>query len=596
MTQIEEIKSRLDIVEVVKDYIPLKQAGGNWRANCPFHQEKSPSFMVSKDKQIWHCFGCNDGGDVITFVQKYESLDFIGALRLLADKAGIVLEQSAAVGPSTEEKNDLWNINKAARDFWHRRLLAQTPEAEKTRDYLTKRGVLPETIQQWGLGLSGSGWDELHTFLAAQGFKDDLLVRSGLVSRKEDRYFDRFRERLMFPICDVQSKVVGFTARTLAKIVFGVDEFGGKYINSPQTPIYNKSLLLYGFDFAKLDIKKKDYVIVVEGNMDVIMSHQMGIKNVVAVSGTALTGEQLRLIKRFTNNIILAFDSDAAGSQALYKSGVMSANDFDMNVKALVLAGAKDPADIILQNPDEWKENIKKSVPIIDFYFDEILKRVDLNRADHKKIAIKKLLEIMSPIKNAVERHHYLHRLSERLDISVQLLDEQLKKVASASPDRLESQSSAPQATVDPGNRLARGFLAIIAAWPEGLSEAINKVEPEVLPEIWQDLYKQLIIYYTKNQSTDFQAFTTSLNEAQSRLWSEVVHIAGDQYSDLSAKDLNLELQNVVPRLKVRWLKEKMRLLSQAIEAAEATGDKVQLDKLTLEFTQVSSHLASYLL
>lgn len=596
MTQIEEIKSRLDIVEVVKDYIPLKQAGTNWRANCPFHQEKSPSFMVSKDKQIWHCFGCNDGGDVITFVQKYEGLDFIGALRLLADKAGVVLENVSTTGPSTEEKNDLWQVNQEAAGFWQQHLQTETPESTKTKDYLTKRGIKPETIQQWGLGLSGSGWDELYKYLKGKGFNDDLLVRSGLVSHKDARYFDRFRERLMFPIADIQGKIAGFTARTLAKIVFGVDEFGGKYINSPQTPIYNKSFLLYGLDQAKQDIKKKDYVIVVEGNMDVIMSHQMGIKNVVAVSGTALTGEQLRLIKRFTNNIILAFDSDAAGSQALYKSGVVSANDFDMNVKALVLAGAKDPADIILQNPDDWKENIKKSVPIVDFYFEEILRRVDLSRADHKKIAIKKLLEIMAPIKNAVERDHYLRQLATRLDISAQVLADQLIKVQQAAPAPTPTPVSSAAKAQDPGDRLAQGFLAVVAAWPEGLSGAIDKVEPEVLPEPWQDLYKRLIIYYTKNQSTDFQSFIAGLDEIQSRLWSQVVHIAGDQYADLTAKDLEQELQSLIPRLKVRWLKDKMRLVSQAIEAAEATGDRQELDRLTLEFTQISSHLASYLL
>jgi DNA primase len=498
--------------------------------------------------------------------------------------------------PSTEEKNDLWQVNQEAAGFWQQHLQTETPESTKTKDYLTKRGIKPETIQQWGLGLSGSGWDELYKYLKGKGFNDDLLVRSGLVSHKDARYFDRFRERLMFPIADIQGKIAGFTARTLAKIVFGVDEFGGKYINSPQTPIYNKSFLLYGLDQAKQDIKKKDYVIVVEGNMDVIMSHQMGIKNVVAVSGTALTGEQLRLIKRFTNNIILAFDSDAAGSQALYKSGVVSANDFDMNVKALVLAGAKDPADIILQNPDDWKENIKKSVPIVDFYFEEILRRVDLSRADHKKIAIKKLLEIMAPIKNAVERDHYLRQLATRLDISAQVLADQLIKVQQAAPAPTPTPVSSAAKAQDPGDRLAQGFLAVVAAWPEGLSGAIDKVEPEVLPEPWQDLYKRLIIYYTKNQSTDFQSFIAGLDEIQSRLWSQVVHIAGDQYADLTAKDLEQELQSLIPRLKVRWLKDKMRLVSQAIEAAEATGDRQELDRLTLEFTQISSHLASYLL
>ena len=595
MTDAEQIKSRLDIIDIVKEYVPLKQMGSNWRANCPFHQEKSPSFMVSKEKQIWHCFGCNQGGDVISFVQQYEGLEFPEALRLLADRAGVVLQTTGQqTGPSSGEKSLLWQLNEIACQQWQKNLWSDNVAAKKTLDYLRNRGLQDITIKQWGLGLSLEAWDDLSVTLRSAGHKDQDLVHSGLVQQKDGRIFDRFRSRLMFPIRDVQGKISGFTARTLAGIAFDQEDFGGKYINSPQTAVYNKSSILYGLDLAKTAVKQLDYIIVVEGNMDVIMSHQAGIKNVVAVSGTALTGDQLRLIKRFTPNIVLAFDADAAGSQALYKSGVVSASDFEMNVKAAMIIGGKDPADIVQHDPEDWKQLLRQSIPIVDFYYQEILKRVDLSRADHKKLAVEKMLSILAALKSNVEQDHYIKKLSDDLGISENILWEDLlsleKKVATTTPHEPEVQA------VTHDDVLAETLLAIIAARPLSLGTVIDRIEPEVLNDIWQPLYKKIIIYYTKNQSGDLQGLTATLEPSESPTWSRIVYRAEASYTDWSDKALEAELENIIKRLKVRHLKDRMRALSDSITRAERTGDKPEVERLTIEFNDLNQKLSGQLI
>ncbi len=595
MTDAEQIKSRLDIIDVVKEYVPLKQMGSNWRANCPFHQEKSPSFMVSKEKQIWHCFGCNQGGDVISFVQQYEGLEFPEALRLLADRAGVVLQTTGQqTGPSSGEKSLLWQLNDIACQQWQKNLWSDSVAAHRTLDYLHNRGLQDSTIKQWGLGLSLDAWDDLSVTLRSSGHRDQDLIQSGLVQQKDGRIFDRFRSRLMFPIRDVQGKIAGFTARTLAGIAFDQEDFGGKYINSPQTAVYNKSSILYGLDLAKSAVKQLDYIIVVEGNMDVIMSHQAGIKNVVAVSGTALTGDQLRLIKRFTQNIILAFDADAAGSQALYKSGVISASDFEMNVKAVMIIGGKDPADIVQHDPEDWRQLLRQSIPIVDFYYQEILKRVDLSRADHKKLAVQKMLSILAALKSNVEQDHYVKKLSADLGISETILWEDLhsleKKSASTTPNE-------PEVTVvTHDDVLAETLLAIIAARPLSLGTVIDRIEPEVLSDVWQPLYKKIIIYYTKNQSGDLQGLTATLEPSESPTWSRIVYRAEASYTDWSDKALEAELENIIKRLKVRHLKDRMRALSDSITRAERTGDKLEVERLTIEFNDLNQKLSGQLI
>ena len=307
---IDEIKQRLDVVDIVREYVPLQQAGTNWRARCPFHNEKTPSFMVSKEKQIWHCFGCGKGGDLIEFVKEIEGIEFPEALRILAQKAGVVLRRQDPKVISV--KTRLFDLMAEATNFFIGKL--NFIEAGQARKYLAERGLKEETLKEWQIGWALDSWDELAKYLQNKGFSDNQIVASGMVVKKQSGagHYDRFRGRIMFPIFDVSGSVVGFTGRILIE----TDKSGGKYVNTPQTTIYDKSRVIFGLDKAKQEIRKKDLAVVVEGQMDVIASHQVGVCNVVASSGTALTNQQVGLLSRYTKNLAFCFDADSAGEQA----------------------------------------------------------------------------------------------------------------------------------------------------------------------------------------------------------------------------------------------------------------------------------------
>src|SRR3989338_897873 len=350
---IEEIKQKVDIVDLLGEYVKLTPAGSNFKANCPFHQEKTASFMVSPERQSWHCFGCGLGGDHFTFIQQIEGVDFPEALRILANRAGVKLESFKP--EEHNQKTRLLDLLKALTEYWQK-LLWEDPSAGFVRDYLAKRGVAGETAKEYALGYAAESWDNAIKFLQNKGYSLKEIAEAGasMVGEK-GRPYDRFRNRLMFPICDVHGNVVGFTGRKMNE-----EDKGGKYVNSPQTPVYNKSQVLYNLDLAKAEIRRLGYVILVEGNMDALSCYQAGTKNAVAVSGTALTEEQIKLIKRFTNNVMIAFDADAAGLNANLR-GVDLAWQAGLNVKVINLSGGKDPDELIKENPDKWKESVKKS-------------------------------------------------------------------------------------------------------------------------------------------------------------------------------------------------------------------------------------------
>ena len=311
MTNLEEIKNRLNIIDVVQEYLPLKKAGANWKAPCPFHNEKSASFMVSDTKQIWHCFGCGEGGDIFGFVMKIDGVEFSEALKTLAKKAGVELRHEDP--KFTNQKTRAMEISDQAAKFFHAYLLKST-EAEAAREYLKRRGLTDQTIEEFQIGLAPNMWEGLLQVLAKKGYKPEELVSAGLViksDRRADSYYDRFRNRIMFPITDVAGNVRGFTGRLMPEEEKKPDA-GGKYMNTPETVIYNKGHIIYGLDKAKLAVKAKNEMVIVEGQMDVIASHQAGVKNVVASSGTAFTPEQFNMLKRYAETILLSFDTDAA--------------------------------------------------------------------------------------------------------------------------------------------------------------------------------------------------------------------------------------------------------------------------------------------
>lgn len=498
----DEIKSKLDIVEVIREYIQLKAAGFNFRATCPFHREKTPSFMVSPEKQIWHCFGCGKGGDIFSFVMEIEGLSFVEALRLLAKKAGVALKK---VDPAlTSKRNRLLDIAELSAKFYHK-ILLDHPSAEAARQYLKKRCLSDDTIAEWQLGYSPDAWDTLSNFLKSKGFSENEIFLAGLNVKKEKAsgFYDRFRGRIMFPLNDINGNMVGFTARVSPEKEAA--EKMGKYINTPSTMIYDKSKILFGLGKAKMAIKAEDAAILVEGQMDAITAQQNGFKNVIASSGTALTAEQVSLIKRYTNNLYLSFDMDQAGDLAAER-GIAQAMRSEMQIKVIEVKGFKDPDECIKNNPEEWRRAVTGAKPMMQYYFDKTFIKLNLKDYEGQRRAIKILLPVIAKFGSKIEQDFWVKKLSQAVDTDEGRLKEELIKIAAK-----QNQAEAPSKPALPGTnqavglkpsreaRLSELLLALALRYPAHLEYVINHVGPDDLEgEDNKFLYRNLIVYYNK--------------------------------------------------------------------------------------------------
>jgi len=436
MNTIDQIKQKLDIVEVVSSCVPdLRKSGRNFTARCPFHVEKEPSFFVFPDRQSWHCFGaCATGGDVFSFVMRQEGADFKEALRMLAERAGVSLIQRTF--DERETKTDrLKKINEEAAHYFHHQLL-HSQAGQRTLSYLAQREVSEEMIRLFQLGYSTDSWDALRLGLIRTGFLEEELVEAGLlVSKEKGETYDRFRNRLMFPIRDTSGRVIGFGARAL-------DDSQPKYLNSPQSLVFDKSSTLYGINLAKSAIRKEDLAVLVEGYMDVIIAHQNGFSNVVASLGTALTEKQVGSIKKLTKNLTLALDADAAGAMATLRGIEVASQTFDRKILPLptsaglvkyedlldaeisimVLPPGKDPDDLIRENPATWSALLHKAAPVIDYTFDVVISEIDMTRAKDKALAADRLLPLIAEIKHPVRQAHYLQKLARLVGVDEQRL------------------------------------------------------------------------------------------------------------------------------------------------------------------------------
>lgn len=411
---ITEIKDRLNIVDVLSTYIQLKKAGTNYKANCPFHSEKSASFIVSPSRQMWHCFGCGEGGDVISFVMKHENMDFPEALQLLADRAGVKLPEYTSGDKDADKKLErLYQANEMAAKFYHE-VLKHLPSAKPAREYTIKRNLKASTIEEWLLGCAPSeDRNALENALGKKGFSRQELIDAGLVSMSErGGSYDRFFGRLTFPIWNASGKIVGFTARILDDAAKAA-----KYVNSPETQIYHKSRVIFGLYQARQAIRKKDEAVIVEGNMDVIACHQAGFTNVIGSSGTAFTAEQFSVIGRFTKNLKFAFDTDAAGMIAA-KRALDGALELGMTVSIVKIEGAKDPDELIRKSPTLFSDAIADAPRYMDFFFDVTFhKDFRYDSVADKKTATETLAPMIAKLNDPIEAAHYIKKLATKLDV-----------------------------------------------------------------------------------------------------------------------------------------------------------------------------------
>ncbi|MDX1414341.1 MAG: DNA primase [Candidatus Promineifilaceae bacterium] len=440
MSVTQEIKNRLDIVDIVSEQVPLRRSGRNYSGFCPFHTNtRTPAFYVFPETQTWHCFGeCSEGGDLFSYVMKKEGWDFKEALKNLAKRAGVELEEpDPEVKRRRKSEDKLVDILSTAADYFHQ-LLLYAPQAEHARRYVEERGLTAETIETFCLGFALDSWDACRTHFNDQGYSDEELLKVGLLSHNPDKgtRYDRFRNRLMIPIRDVEGRVVGYGARTLEK------EGIPKYLNSPQTELFDKGRLLYGLDTAKRNIREAREVVIVEGYMDVLQGWQAGFRNIVAQMGTALTGDQLRLLKRYTKRFLLALDPDAAGIKATMRSLQIARENLDreyesrFDARGLVqhegrlqadiliatLPEGYDPDKLIRTNPEKWPQMLSGAKPVTAYVIDVVTKDLDLNDAKAKSAVAQQVLPLIKDIADPVEREHYRQQLARSLRVDERTL------------------------------------------------------------------------------------------------------------------------------------------------------------------------------
>jgi len=587
---VNEIKQRLDIVDLIGEYVKLNPAGANFKALCPFHNEKTPSFIVSPEKQVWHCFGCAKGGDHFTFVQQMEGVEFPEALRMLATRTGVRLEYR-----DPEEHNyktRLLDLCRHVAERWHS-LLLNDPAAQAARDYLKQRQLSRETIEEFCLGYAPDSWDDAIKFLQGKSFTLKEIFDAGISITRLDQSgqagdkgkpYDRFRHRLIFPIRDVHGNIVGFTARKLRE-----EDTGGKYVNSPQTSIYNKSQVLYNLSLAKAEIKRLGYAILVEGNMDVLAVYQAGTKNVVAVSGTALTGEQIKLMGRYAQNVMVAFDADVAGVTANLR-GIDLLWQAGFNVKVIKLFGAKDPDELIRKNPEDWKKAIREAKNFMDYVFSVTLEPLDLKRVDHKKLAAKKLLPLLAKLGDAVERAHYLKKLAEILSVPEETLAKAILKFEEKKPSLKKTET--PPITIEPGRAVAEHLLALLIKFPKELELVMQRLKPEMIGfSPAKLLYSQLIIYYNKDRHLAEKEVLAALNAESADYFNQLGLLIDETAFNDTPDLLHHEIIQATGRLKELYLKGRLKELSVSLALAEKQKNETEVTSLTEEISRFNSQL-----
>lgn len=594
ISPIDEIKEKIDIVDLVSQYVKLKKVGSNYQALCPFHSEKTPSFFVSPSKQIWKCFGCQKGGNVFDFIMEMEGLSFKDALKILAQRAGIELKE---VDPYVnKEKKELLDICELATKFFQKQL-HESSKGKEALEYLKKRGLKMNTIYEWRIGYAPNLWTALSDFLQNKGFSRLQIEKAGLCIISSDKsYYDRFRSRIMFPVFDVQGRVIGFGGR-----IFGAAEKSdvAKYMNSPQTILYDKSKVLYGMHKAKVEIKRKNEAILTEGYFDVILSHQLGFENTVGVSGTALTPSHARIIKRYCDKVICAFDMDIAGNKATERS-IMILQRLGFDVKVALSDKDKDPADMILEKPEEWRKIIENPLPIAEFYINVAKLNYDKNTLEGKKKMGDFVLPAIKRIQNKIEQAHWIQVLSQEIGVKEEILYEQMKNIRiedydidfSETTDDKSEQTQTNINGVDSNNankrlNLLENFLvAILYKYPEYLYLIPNFEEKNNQENFLSERVRKFINDLKTNKEKSIE------NIYKNNVIAEIIRsLPKESEGGFEGFSPEAEINYILKEIKNIRLQEKLKELSSKIAEYEKSNNMELVNKLTEEFNKLVSQI-----
>jgi DNA primase len=591
---IDEIKNKLDIVGVIGSYIKLQKAGANYRALCPFHSEKKPSFFVSPARQIWHCFGCGRGGSIFNFIMEIEGVEFGDALRILAQKAGVELKKQ---DPKLKtERKQIYDISELACRFFEKQLSASAA-GQKAKNYLLGRGISEESIKKWRIGYSPDKWRGLLDFLISKGFKKEEVEKSGLAIKNQDgKFYDRFRGRIMFPIFDLNSQVVGFGGRVFssAKRPDGTDE--AKYINTPSTFLYDKSRILYGLDKAKMAIRKKDTCILVEGYTDVIMASQLGYENVVATSGTALTQYQLQILKRYSENLLIAYDMDIAGDTAT-KRGISLAQLQGFNIKIITFPDETDPADIIAKDPKEWEKRVSGAKSILEFYFETTFSKFNKETPEGKKEISKIILPVIKRIPNKIEQSYWIQELARRLEIKEEFVNEELKKVKLDTQEQNPPVYEIPPAISIPAQPLKsrkelleEKICVHIFRSPDNFRYLSEGDFDFLSPKVCQ------VLSNFKNNQINKENFNNKIDQIQATFSSEIASffnylLLKSEVEEFEEEDKEVEFQACLKEFRILGIKNKLDSIAKEIKKAEEEKDSQKINQMIEAFNQLSREL-----
>lgn len=576
---IEEIRQKADIVDVVSDYVALKKRGKNHLALCPFHSEKTPSFTVSQDKQLFHCFGCGEGGNVFSFLMKIENISFWEAAKVLADKYSVLLDiPDLKPGQDASKKRLFFDITSTAADFF----AAQIPLSKTASDYVKTRGLSGDSIAFFKLGFAPEGWDNLYRHLLSKGFMPKDIEAAGLILPRADRensYYDRFRNRLMIPVFDIKGNVAGFGARSL-------DGAEPKYLNSPDSPIYNKSNILYGLNFSKEEIKKQDSVLIVEGYMDLIACFSTGVKNVAASSGTALTSSHAKTLQRLTNNFSLVFDSDKAGSMATDRT-ISLLREIEIYPKVVTLEGGKDPDEVIRkQGPEKFRKLAENAVPWLRYRIDAAIGRHNIKEAEGKAKAVKETAQILSAEKDPVLRKEYSKLAASRLGVDTEAIETQIRRESfyNGYPSR-SGQIKSPS----PKGRTAEKMLIKFASES---GEALSKIKSTLAPEDFSDnkfrAVFSALLSYNGGGPDSAASIVEELDEETRKSF------AGIMLEDFEFDNREKAMEDCIKVLKAGRIKDRMQKLRVKISDAETRSDLSDVLRLQEEYKKCHDEIRAF--
>ena len=599
--QVDQVKSKVDLVEIISSYIPLKKSGRNFSGLCPFHGEKTPSFMVSPERQVWRCFGCGEGGDVFTFLEKMEGWDFKETLTELAKRAGIKLETTYK--REDRGKDKLLEINVLASKFYSH-LLDNHPLGEVARKYLLKRGIDKQLWEKFGLGYAPGGWDNTLAFFSKRGFSLADLSTAGIVIARSGSnnqgFYDRFRNRLIFPLRDGRGTVLGFSARiinlgdsdqrpaSLAKRGESETRNEPKYINSPETPIFNKGSILFGLDVSRKQIREINSVLLVEGEFDVLSAWKAGVTNVVASKGTALSEKQVVMLSRICENVILCFDTDLAGDAAS-RRGIELLDMAGLNIKVVRLGKFKDPDEFAQSDAPGFKKAIGEAVNIYDYFIESATGRYDVATALGKKKIGQELLPVIAKISDDIVRAHYISQLSAVLDLDISLIAAAVEKRAGGLYAQEPFDQKAEGAS---GNNLGleEYFLTLFVSQEEIISNLVNELDPsdfegETARRFWKWVHDIM-----KTSSLAHKSFKKLLLALPKELAGFVdnLYLVNINPVFLEKEIGTLELFKVAGRIKQLSFRRQMASISLEIKIAQKNREEAKVALLLKQFDQLS--------